>query len=76
MKPIEPRLWASHLYGNARCFRPDHLVVEGDGVSERRKHCVSGRASTICPTHVSICRAGDLKGGSNLVLVSSDGCGR
>ena len=36
------RYEASHLCGNARCFRPDHLVVEGHGVNEGRKHCVAG----------------------------------
>ena len=37
------RYEASHLCGNARCFRPDHLVVEEHGVNEERKRCVAGQ---------------------------------
>ena len=52
LKRYEP----SHLCKNARCFRPDHLVFEGNGVNEGRKHCLAGHCQHNSPYTCTSCR--------------------
>ena len=40
----------SHLCSNAKCFRPNHLVVESHSANERRKSCLRG-AKCQCRPH-------------------------
>lgn len=45
----------SHLCGNARCFNPDHLLIESKANNQRRKNCKVSVACPCCNTFVNVC---------------------
>ncbi len=66
---------ASHLCGNARCFRPDHLVVEEHGVNEGQK-VIFKPLLTLLPQSTSIPIIQQPEGLFTMGLESADHAGK